>query len=137
MPDNYLELIFAWLLCVFQVSFYAYILGTLFSYVVKKDDNAEQFRKSMTAIDSYCQNRSLPPDLTNSLKAYLHYQLKRNKQNNNQAVVAKLPNTLLGKVATFKFSGVVMRSEIFKSVPHEFVNSFLEVLSTRYLMPNE
>ena len=41
IPDNALEMCFAWFLCVFQVSFYAYILGTLFSFVVKRDDKAE------------------------------------------------------------------------------------------------
>ena len=60
IPDNALEMIFAWFLCVFQVSFYAYILGTLFSYVVKRDDNAEFKRKHTAALESYCKNRKLP-----------------------------------------------------------------------------
>jgi len=45
IPDNSPEMLFGFFLCVFQVAFYAYILGTLFSYVVKKDQHVENYRK--------------------------------------------------------------------------------------------
>ena len=45
IPDNPPEMVLGFILCVYQVAFYAYILGTLFSYVVKKDEHVEQYRK--------------------------------------------------------------------------------------------
>jgi len=99
MPDNGPELVLAWLLCVFQVSFYSYILGTLFSYVVTNDDASEAYRKSMDALQSYCLNRDLPPPLVARLKAYLHFQLKQSTDNASaEAVVEILPKSLLSKV---------------------------------------
>ena len=138
IPDNAVEMVFAWFLCVFQVSFYAYILGTLFSFVVKKDDNADTYRKSMAALESYCKNRNLPPKLHDSLTKYFEFQLsKSDSDDNNAQVVNSLPSTLLAKVADFKFSTIVLKSKCFTSVPSEFLTAVLGLLRPRFLMPNE
>ena len=76
IPDNALEMVFAWFLCVFQVSFYAYILGTLFSFVVKKDNHADSNRRSIAALESYCKNRKIPPELQDSLTRYFSFQVR-------------------------------------------------------------
>ena len=82
-----------------QVSFYAYILGTLFSYVVKKDEKAEAYRKSMTALDYFCKNHKLPAALTERCTKYVTFQLKNSKQDDNADIVHNLPLSLLSKVS--------------------------------------
>mmetsp|Transcript_23103 Transcript_23103/g.47903 ORF Transcript_23103/g.47903 Transcript_23103/m.47903 type:complete len:2455 (+) Transcript_23103:3757-11121(+) len=138
IPDNALEMCFAWFLCVFQVSFYAYILGTLFSYVVKRDDKAEFNRKNLAALQSYCKNRNILRHIYDRLYKYFEFQLsKSDNDNENAQVVKSLPNALLAKVANYKYKEIVLRSHCFHEVPIEFLTSVMELLTTRYLMPNE
>lgn len=128
-------MVFAWFLCVFQVSFYAYILGTLFSYVVKRDDKAEFDRKNFAALHSYCANRNIPKHIFDRLYSYFEFQLS--KSDNDNDIVKSLPNALITKVASFKYKSVVLRSSCFDNVPTQFLTSIMEHLTTRYLMPNE
>jgi hypothetical protein len=138
IPDNAFEMCFAWFLCVFQVSFYAYILGTLFSYVVKRDDKAEFNRKYFAALQSYCKNRNIPKEIYDRLFKYFEFQLsKSDNENENDQVVKSLPNALLAKVANYKYKNIVLRSTCFHEVGLEFLTSVMELLVTRYLMPNE
>lgn len=137
IPDNAIEMVFAWFLCVFQVSFYAYILGTLFSFVVRKDGNAESYRKSIAALESYSRNRNLPKKLHDSLIRYFDFQLSKSDNDDNTQVVNSLPNTLLAKVADFKYSSIVLKAACFTTIPSEFLTSVLERLRPRFLMPNE
>jgi hypothetical protein len=53
----------------------AYILGTLFHYLVKKDANVEAFRKRMQRLEEYSVQRMLPYNLKLKLKMYFEFQV--------------------------------------------------------------
>lgn len=55
----------------------AYILGTLFHYLVKKDPELEATRDVLSGLHQYCSDRSLSRELTSKMEAYLLFQQKR------------------------------------------------------------
>jgi hypothetical protein len=52
----------------------AYILGTLFHNLVKKDPEAA--RELMSGLHAYCKQRQLPAELVSKMEAYIHFQQK-------------------------------------------------------------
>jgi hypothetical protein len=52
----------------------AYILGTLFHYLVKKDPEEEASRELLRALKVYCDERDLPTSLHEKMQAYLKFQ---------------------------------------------------------------
>lgn len=55
----------------------AYILGTLFSYLVKRDPELMAARDLIRGLSLYCQERSLPGDLIKKLEAHIMFQQKK------------------------------------------------------------
>lgn len=54
----------------------AYILGTLFHYLVKKDPELEATRGILAGLHQYCSDRSLSRELTSKMESYLLFQQK-------------------------------------------------------------
>ena len=54
----------------------AYVLGTLFHYLVKKDPELEAARDLMAGLHQYCAERGLTSELTGKMEAYLSFQQK-------------------------------------------------------------
>ena len=52
----------------------AYILGTLFHYLVKKDPEEEASQELMRALKVYCDERDLPTSLHEKMQDYLRFQ---------------------------------------------------------------
>lgn len=52
----------------------AYILGTLFHYLVKKDPAEEASQELMRALKVYCDERDLPSSLYEKMQDYLRFQ---------------------------------------------------------------
>lgn len=52
----------------------AYVLGTLFHYLVKKDPEIEMKRQLMAAMNLYCQERRLPAQLQDKIESYFKFQ---------------------------------------------------------------
>ena len=52
----------------------AYILGTLFHYLVKKDPAEEASQELMRALKVYCEERDLPSSLYEKMQDYLRFQ---------------------------------------------------------------
>lgn len=46
-----------------QVIIDAYVLGTLFHYIVKRDPDVEAARELMRGLHAYCKDRQLPTEL--------------------------------------------------------------------------
>lgn len=54
----------------------AYILGTLFHYLVQKDPLADAHRKRIGDVTEFADSRKLAPDLRNKLIDYFDFQVK-------------------------------------------------------------
>lgn len=60
MPDNEWEVIFSIMVTYIQVALGAYVLGTLFNYIVQKDASTEQYFKQMEEVEDFMEARRLP-----------------------------------------------------------------------------
>jgi hypothetical protein len=52
----------------------AYILGTLFHYLVKKDPEAEASMEFMGSLRVYCNERDIPSSLHQKMQEYVRFQ---------------------------------------------------------------
>jgi hypothetical protein len=52
----------------------AYILGTLFHYLVKKDPAVEAAMELMGSLKAYCSEHDLPSSLHQKMQEYLRFQ---------------------------------------------------------------
>lgn len=78
LPDNSTEMVYAYILCMTQVAFYAYVLGnsTLFS-LSKRDQTSDAFVKKLNLIEVYCQSRQLPVEVMKKMKGYYEFQSQK------------------------------------------------------------
>lgn len=54
----------------------AYILGTLFHYVVMKDPELVATRQILSNVHQYCSDRNLSRELASKIEAYIMFQQK-------------------------------------------------------------
>jgi hypothetical protein len=76
VPERAEEMIVSIIAQNVKVIIDAYILGTLFHYLVKKDPEVETARELMWGLQSYCQDRKLPSHLVQRMESYLVFQQK-------------------------------------------------------------
>jgi hypothetical protein len=74
VPMRYDEMVMSLVAQNAKVVLDAYILGTLFHYLVKKDPEVEAAKALMSALDVYCHERSLPSSLHEKMRDYLRFQ---------------------------------------------------------------
>lgn len=77
VPERWEELILSLFSQNIKVIIDAYILGTLFHYLVKKDPEVEAARDLMAGLNLYCKERSLPSELTRKMEAHLLFQQRK------------------------------------------------------------
>ncbi|KAG8464917.1 hypothetical protein KFE25_012280 [Diacronema lutheri] len=58
-----IEIILATVVTLLHTIFYAYVLGTLFHYLVRTDENTVNFKALLKACDGFATERKLPPAL--------------------------------------------------------------------------
>ena len=76
VPERAEEMIVSVIAQNVKVIIDAYILGTLFHYIVKQDPQLEALRSRMAALSNYCKQRSLSADLQRRMADYLRFQQK-------------------------------------------------------------
>ena len=76
VPERAEEMVISVIAQNVKVIIDAYILGTLFHYIVKQDPQLEALRGLMTALSNYCTQRSLGVDLQRRMADYLRFQQK-------------------------------------------------------------
>ena len=77
VPERESEVVLSFVTQNIKIIIEAYILGTLFHYLVKKDPELEAARDLMGGLQQYCLDRALPGDLTSKMEAYLIFQQKK------------------------------------------------------------
>jgi hypothetical protein len=109
----------------------AYILGTLFHYLVKKDPNVEAFRKRMQRLEDYSAQRALPLQLRTKLRQYFEFQYFK-KRADDIKIFRSLPGSLQVKVASHQYSEVVLRNRaLFRGCNGQFLNQVQNTLGTQ------
>lgn len=136
-PETHAEIVFSVLCIYLQIVLYAYILGTITNYLVKKDVKAEMDRKQLLAVEEYCRQRNLPHTLTQKLLEYFGFQ-QRKKRVTDMQIVKALPRNIRTKMCAHLYADVLSRNaHLFAGVNAQFANQLLVRLREVHVMPGE
>ncbi|KAJ8613654.1 hypothetical protein CTAYLR_003139 [Chrysophaeum taylorii] len=132
IPDNGPECVFATTLCLVQLMYNAYILGTLFRCALKRDEKSETYHKTMKYIENYADARRLPSELVARMKRYIQFVASRETAS-HEHVLQRMPPTLIAKIAKWQHRKLLESTKIFKGVPEQYLTLLLVKLRSRYL----
>ena len=136
-PQRWEEMLFTIVVVIMQIILEAYILGTLFHYIVKKDQAVENFRKRLLMLEEYGETRQLPNELRGRLRKHFEFQYEKT-QKGDTGVLSLMPSSLKMKVAFFQYEDVMERNMfLFKGCNAQFLNMLVVTLREMYLMPGE
>mmetsp|Transcript_10944 Transcript_10944/g.32500 ORF Transcript_10944/g.32500 Transcript_10944/m.32500 type:complete len:2648 (+) Transcript_10944:3-7946(+) len=128
------ELIFAIAISCAQIVFYAFVLGTLFHYLVRVDENTAQFKELLKALEGYCEKREFPVPLARKIRK--HFEFQHQKQaSGTQSIFAQMPMSLKVRVASARFFRQVQSTWIFAGCNMQFINAIVTALKERHVMP--
>eukprot|EP00892_Ulva_mutabilis_P004198 jgi/Ulvmu1/214/UM001_0218.1 len=137
VPQRHAEMILSIVAQNVKVVVDAYILGTLFHYLVKKDPELEAARDLMASLHRYCSERGLSSDLKAKLEAYLLFQQK-NSSAISKSVLHSLPRSLQARVAQVQCDSTIQRNmHLFNKCNQQFLQRFMMTLNEVSLMPEE
>lgn len=132
IPDNGVEMVFAIILCLVQLMYNAYILGTLFRCAVKKDEKSETYLKTIKHIDHYAEERRLPSELVSRMKRYVQFVASRESAN-QEHVLKQMPSSLVAKIAKWQHRKLLASTNVFDGVPEQYLTLLIVRLRARYL----
>ena len=136
-PANVPEMCMAIAGTVISISFFAYVLGFFFNFLVKSDEKAIAYRGLMRGIDGYCTTRGLPDELRQRIIRHCDFQWRRERIEKEAEIVAQMPSTLVLKIANFRHRASVNRCRLLKGVSEALLNQIVLRLKHRYMQPGE
>eukprot|EP00892_Ulva_mutabilis_P004253 jgi/Ulvmu1/219/UM001_0223.1 len=137
VPEREDELILSLVTQNIKIIIEAYILGTLFHYLVKKDPELEAARDLMAGLQLYCKERGLPAELTSKMQAYLIFQQKKSSAI-SASVLRGLPQSLQARVAQAECRSTINRNmHLFSACNEQFLQRLMMSLVEVSLMPEE
>jgi len=147
VPTNTLEMILAVSVQYLAIWVSAYILGSLFHYLLvsQKDALKEAHTKKMDDLMTFMEERHVPMVTRKRLVEYFEFQYKKAVQRKSSAAL-KLPRSLEVKVANARFSPTLFkccnrglgkeRGPFFGCSP-QFLNAMVTKLRPVFLMPGD
>ena len=147
VPTNTLEMILAVSVQYLAIWVSAYILGSLFHYLLvsQKDPLKEAHMKKMDDLTTFMEERHVPMVTQKRLVDYFEFQYKKAVQRKSSAAL-KLPRSLEVKVANARFSPTLLkccnrgvgreRGPFFGCSP-QFLNAMVTKLRPVFLMPGD
>ena len=114
-----------------------YILGTLFHYVVHKDEDSEKYRKRMKGLEAYGRARNLPLELCARLKKHFDFMGSKDELKQQKEIMDQLPPTLVAKIANWEHHDLINACQIFAGAPEQFLTMICCKLKAKFLMPGE
>ena len=137
VPGNAAEIATAIMVSVVQVCFYAYILGTLFHYVVHKDEERERQRQRHQNLEAYGHARNLPASLCTRLRRHFANMEEKAEMREHTHVEQELPSTLIAKIANFQHNALISSAAIFSGAPEHYLTMVAMRLRPKLLLPAE
>lgn len=119
-----------------QVVFYAFVLGTLFHFLVRTDDSTAKFKDLLKAVGDICAKHELPKSVSDKVRAY--YVFQHSKQASGTfSIFNQLPVTLKVKVASAQYFRHVAHAWVFRGCNVQLLNQVVIALKELYVMPLE
>ena len=117
--------------------FYAYILGTLFHYVVHKDEELERTRKRHQNLEAYASSRHLPAALCARLRRHFQNMGEKAEMQEQSHIVNQLPDVLIAKIANFSSRDLINNCNLFQGAPEQYLTMLAVRLKPKLLLPGE
>eukprot|EP00960_Hanusia_phi_P042589 755587-Hanusia_phi.AAC.10 len=142
VPNNALEMILAVMVMYNSIFISAYILGSLFHYLLvsQKDPLTEAHKKRMADVVAFAEARRLAPAVRKKLIQHFEFQYKKSVQRKSSAAL-KLPRSLEVKVANSRFRPTVEKcckpGGIFFRCNSQFLNALVTLLRPVFFMPGD
>jgi len=140
LPGNLLEI--AWAIFVMFLSVYisSLILGTLLTYLVRRDPMEVAHKERLEALKEYMESKHVPEDLYENVMNYCHFQYTKNRKNDNGGdLVKSLSRSLQIEVANAHHSDLINRCSKIGRPLHRcsqaFFNELVVKLYTVHVMP--
>ncbi|KAG8459689.1 hypothetical protein KFE25_003141 [Diacronema lutheri] len=128
------EMLLVMLVALAQIVFYAFVLGTLFNYLVRTDENTVAFKSLLKAVDEFALERKLPAPLVGRIVT--HFRFQHSKQSSaTDRIFAQMPRTLQTEVASAQYAREVGATWVFHGVTPQFLNAIVLQLRERYMPP--
>eukprot|EP00736_Rhodelphis_marinus_P003625 Rmarinus@m.19453 len=135
LPSSPQEIIYGLLVIFAQALFYAYVLGSIFHYLIRKDEQREAIAHHSRMLEDYAKSRHLPAQLVKRLRNYFDFYY--GKRDGNENIIALMPPTLQLTVANFQFAHIVNKVAVLRGCSGIFLKSLMVKLRKTYLMPRE
>lgn len=104
--------------------------GTLFHYLVAKDEALEIYQKKVRMMVDFAQERELPVHLKNRLLAYMEFTFNKSKE--KYAANIELPKTLELRIAKCQYKEVIdtcmVPGACLRGCSEQFINALLRNL---------
>ena len=139
-PDLHLtresEILLATGTMLLHTVFYAFVLGTLFHYFARTDENEVHFKTLLKACEGFCEDRKLPPALAASVTA--HYRFQQRKQSSStDRIFAQMPRTLQMEVSIEQYRREMDGTWAFFGCVPQFLNAIVLKLRERFIPPSQ
>lgn len=129
------ELAYAIGVCFIQVVFYAYVLGTLFTHLIRVDENTVLHRERVLEVANYAKARGLPLELRRAMEAEFNFQHAKSISRISQ-VNALLPSSLRSEVASKQYHERVAQAWVFRNRHPAMVARVVSLVKERWLLPS-
>jgi ankyrin repeat protein len=114
----------------------AFVLGTLFHYLVRTDENTVAFKVLLKAVEEFGLERRLPATLMARITT--HFRFQHSKQSSATArIFAQMPRTLQMEVASEQYAREMQATWVFFNCTPQFLNSLVLHVRERFLTPRE
>jgi CRP-like cAMP-binding protein len=112
------------------------VLGTLFHYLVRVDENTVRFKELLKAVESYTRSNRLPPAVASRIRAHFEFQHRHSSSSTN-SVFEQLPPSLRTQVASEQYLKEMQATWVFHACTPQFLDQIVLELRERYVMPSE
>jgi hypothetical protein len=144
LPGNIPELVCAMAFMFLSVYISSMILGTLLTYLVRRDPMEVAHQERLEALQIYMKTKHVPADLCEKAMRYLEFQYNKNQQNDASSssdLIKSLSRSLRIEVANANHSALINRCSKIGRPLHKcsqgFCNELVVKLYTVHVMPGD
>jgi len=143
LPGNIAELLWAIFVMFLSVYVSSMILGTLLTFLVRRDPMEVAHKERMEALDVYMRGKRVPKDLYETVMRYCHFQYNKNRQSDSGSsdLVNSLSQSLRIEVANATHRDLIVKCSKIGRPLHgcseAFFNELVVRLYTVHVMPGD
>mmetsp|Transcript_53575 Transcript_53575/g.88955 ORF Transcript_53575/g.88955 Transcript_53575/m.88955 type:complete len:404 (-) Transcript_53575:174-1385(-) len=137
LPQDHVELLVSLITVTLSTLLYAAIIANMSSLFLSSDSTWNEHRKRVEVVKAFMLHKKLPPMLRQRIQMFLDYSWTTQKGIDEEAVLAKLPETLRQQVMLFCAEHLISKVPLFKGCTPTLKTAIMESLVTRTYVPDD